>query len=151
MRMKKLLLFLLTVLMLSGFAQAAVPVITFVSGNSTNFTYNASLITSTANTISLPLVGSGVANLTFYGPNITGQTNITVGYKATNSTSIKVTYSNSTVNNTFYVITDGTVTNPIITISADTSASSSNLPGAVIVGGAVTAIVAIYTIRRRNR
>ncbi len=125
----------------------------FVSANNSVFTTTCGTPTETFGTAttSLTLSGSGVANLTFYAPNITGQTNITVGYGATNASYITTRYtSGTTPNNTIYVVTNGSVTNPIITISSVSELQSSNLPYAVATGGAITFAALYYILRRRR-
>ncbi len=121
----------------------------YVKSNNSNFTVSSETFGTLTTAISL--IGSGSSNLTFYAPNVTGQTNITVGYGATNSSILRAIYSGSTTpNNTIYVITDPTVANPVIILSAPNDLESGNLPAAITVT-AITGIVVVYAIMRRRR
>lgn len=125
----------------------------FVSMNNTDFTstcasQNESQVTQGD---TLYLSGTGVANLTFYVSNITGQTNATQGYKVTNATSVRIVHTTDTTpNQTMYVITDGTVTDPIIIISAANELETANLV-APFVAAAMITLTIIYYRRRRTR
>lgn len=122
----------------------------YVTANNSVFTYSNE--TTSANTVLLQLTGTGVANLTFYAANITGETNITVGYGATNVTQMRVVWCGTLAVNCIYVITNGSVANPIVNVSKSTPLTASNLPYGVIAGGGVIAAVLIlYASRRRTR
>lgn len=126
----------------------------FVSANNSVFTIASETFTDRGTTISL--TGTGAANLTLYAPNITGQTNITVGYGATNASAIKVGYRGDIGGitgsnlNIIYVVTLSTVTNPIVAVAPATELESSNLPAAAVTA-AISSIVIYYVIRRRTR
>lgn len=95
-------------------------------------------------TTTVPLTGTGMANLTFWIPYIGGQTNITAGWGATNASIVR---SSSTLN-TSYVETNPSVANPIITLSSEFE--SGNLP-AVITATAISGLVIVYAYLRRRR
>lgn len=106
-------------------------------------------------TTTVPLTGTGATNLTFYAPNVTGQTNITAGYGATNSSKVTVVYTGGTAGNsngnyTIYVETDPSVFNPIVVLSAPTQLQSSNLPTGLIAGGLISGAIIVYAFRRRR-
>lgn len=128
------------------------PNMTFITGNGTNFTVDYGNTTNATNSMNLTLIGQGINILTFYAPNITGQTNITVGYGCTNCTLLVVNWTNATIansNNTINVTTNGNVVNPIIKISATNDLSSGNLP-AVIKATAIIGLIVVYIFRRRR-
>ena len=118
----------------------------FVKSNNSVFTVGTETIGTLTTTI--PLTGKGVANLTLYAPNNTA-TNLTSGWKATNATIVKASYtSGTTPNNTIYIHVDPAVQDPVIVLTA---MESSNIPAALIGGGIISVIVVIYAIRRRNK
>lgn len=119
-----------------------------IKSNNSVFTVTCGTPTETfgSDTTSVTLTGSGNANLTFWIPSISGQTNITAGWGATNATVIR---SNSTLN-TSYVETNPSVTNPVITLSAQTEFESGNLPAA-ITATAISGLVVVYAYLRRRR
>lgn len=125
----------------------------YITANNSVFTVASESFDTTSETITL--TGTGSSNLTFYVANITGQTNITVGFGATNVTVIKSRYS-GTINgipnlNTIYIETNPSVTNPVITISAVNEMESGNLPAVILVTGTVTGLAIVYAYLRRRR
>lgn len=102
-------------------------------------------------TTTIPLTGSGSTNITVCAPYITGQTNITAGYGATNSSKVQVVNATcGTTNRTVYIITDSSVTNPIIVLSNVNDLERDNLP-AGIAATIIAAITVIYAVVRRRR
>ncbi len=125
----------------------------FVKANNSVFTTTCGTPTETfgTTTTSISLTGSGASNFTFYAPNSSTQVNITSIYGATNATSIRSFYSSGTnPNNTIYVITNGTVTNPIITVSYETTLQGGNISTAIITAGVIGGATIIYLFRRRR-
>lgn len=127
-----------------------------ISGNNSNYVLTCGTPTETfgQDTTTVILSGRGATNLTFYTANITGETNITVGWGATNASLLKATYVgtlNGITNvNMVFVTTLATVTNPTITVAKVTEFKSSNLPYVVATGGVVTVLIVVY-LRRRLR
>ncbi len=119
-----------------------------IKSNNSVFTVTCGTPTETfgTDTTSVTLSGSGNSNLTFWIPYVGGQTNITVGWGATNATIIR---SNSTLN-TSYVEINPSITNPIITLSAQNEFESGNLP-AVITATAISGLIVVYAYLRRRR
>ena len=117
-----------------------------VKSNNSVFTVGTETIGTLTTTI--PLTGKGVANLTLYAPNNTA-TNLTSGWKATNATIVKASYTSGTdPNNTIYIHVDPAVQDPIIVLTA---MESSNIPAALIGGGVISIVILIYAIRRRTK
>lgn len=102
-------------------------------------------------TTTLPLIGQGHANLTFYAPNVTGQTNITAGYGATNASRVTVVFTNQTWNYTIFVETNPNVVNPVIVLSASHDLESGNLPLIIATATISSAIVVYAYLRKRRR
>lgn len=119
-----------------------------IKSNNSVFTVTCGTPTETfgTDTTSVTLSGSGSANLTFWVPSISGQTNITAGWGATNATIVR---SNSTTN-TSYVETNPSVIDPIITLNAQSEFESGNLPAAII-ATAISGLVVVYAYLRRRR
>jgi len=118
----------------------------FVKSNNSVFIVGTE--TFATGTTTIPLTGKGSANLTLYAPNNTA-TNLSGGWKATNSEILKATYtSGTTPNNTIYIHVDPAITNPTVVVSAMTS---SNVPAALIGGGVISIVLVIYAIRRRTK
>jgi len=118
----------------------------YVKSNNSVFTVGTETIGTLTTTI--PLTGKGVANLTLYAPNNTA-TNLTSGWKATNATIVKASYTSGTnPNNTIYIHVDPAVQDPVIVLTA---MESSNIPAALIGGGVISIVVLIYAIRRRTK
>jgi hypothetical protein len=120
----------------------------FVKANNSVFTVTDETIA--ANKTTLTLSGTGSSNLTFYAVNITGQTNITVGYNATNATKIKSRYDSTLKLVVIYVETNPSVQNPIVVVTNAGELTSSNLPAAIIAGGAIGGAIIVYIFRRRR-
>ena len=115
---------------------------------SNNSVFTVGTETFATGTTTIPLTGKGSANLTLYAPNNTA-TNLSGGWKATNSEILKATYtSGTTPNNTIYIHVDSAITNPTVVMTA---MESSNVPAALVAGGVISIVVVIYAIRRRNR
>lgn len=128
----------------------------FVSANNSAFDTTCATNTESfgTTTTSMSLNGSGVANFTFWGPNITTQANVTIGYGATNATIVRSNYTSGTnPNNTVWVTTDSSVSNPIITLSNPKDLQTKNFPVAIVgaSGGAILALLVLYKIKRRTR
>lgn len=100
-------------------------------------------------TTNATLSGSGAANLTFFAPNITTQTNITVGWGATNATIIRSNRTGSQT--TIFVEVNPSVSNPIITLSAQNEFEHGNLPAAITAVGLITGLTVVYAYLRRRR
>lgn len=121
----------------------------FVVANNSMFTVGTETFGTLTTTV--PLIGTGNTNLTFYAPNVTGQTNFTAGYGATNASKVKVVFTGGVNGNyTIYVETNPNIVNPIIVLSAPNEMASSNLPTGIIAGGLITGATIIYLFRRRR-
>lgn len=116
--------------------------------NNSVFTVSSESFGTDSTTVTL--TGKGAANLTFFAPSITGQTNATHGYGVTNASKIRV--YNGTGGLTVFVETDPTVTNPVITLAPSTSGQSANLTAALLgVGGLIAAVTIAYKVTRKKR
>ena len=156
MNLKSILfsLIFLALLSMQAVAGTQYPNVTFITGNGTNFSVDYGNTTNSTNSMNLTLIGQGINVLTFYAPNISGQTNITVGYGCTNCTLLRVNWTNSTtawLNNTINITTYGSVSNPIIKISVVNELQSGNLPGAILATGTISGLVIVYKYLRRRR
>ena len=122
-----------------------------ISMNNSNFVIGTETYGTFTTTI--PLTGSGSTNITVCAPYITGQTNITAGYGATNASKVQVVNATcGSTNRTVYITTDSSVTNPTIVLSNVNELESSNLPAALIaLATTFTAIIVRYVYRRRRR
>lgn len=119
--------------------------------NNSNFVVGTETYGALSTTITL--TGSGSTNITVCAPYITGQTNITAGYGASNASKVQVVNETcGSTNRTIYITTDSSVTNPIIVLSNVNELESSNLPAALIaLATTFSAIIVRYVYRRRRR
>jgi hypothetical protein len=120
----------------------------YVVANNSVFTVASETIT-TGQTI-IALTGTGVSNLTFHVPNITTQTNITIGWSAGSNVTRLRAFNGTDSDFTVYLDTDGTVTNPIITLKASTEWQSTNLPYGLAIVGVSAVLIIIYRLKKKR-
>lgn len=118
----------------------------YVQANNSNFTVTSESFTTTGTVITLS--GIGVANLTIKGIPLTGQ-NLSHTWKVSNASITRALNDTPNTTATLYIITLGTVTNPIITIEEDPGLSTRNTAAGIVAG--VAGIIIIYKIARRKR
>ncbi len=120
----------------------------YASANNSVFTIGTETFGTLTTTV--PLTGTGVANLTFYSPNLTSQhVNFSIGWSATNATLVRVNRTGGITK--VYVETNPSVANPIIILSAPNDLESGNLPSAILAGGIVSGLVVVYAYLQRRR
>lgn len=120
----------------------------YLSANNSNYVVSSETFASTPSA-TMVLTGSGGTNMTIYVPLVTGQTNATLAWGATNAGSIQVL--NKTTYGIMYLITDTTLTSPTIVIQPMTSASA-NLPAALLaIGGIGTGVYILYRKLKKTR
>lgn len=120
----------------------------FLSANNSNYVISSESFADTPSTI-MVLTGSGSSNLTIRVPLVTGQTNATLAWGATNIHSISIV--NRTTYAIMYITTDPTTSNPTITIQPMTT-SSANLPATLLaIGGITTGVYILYRKLKKSR